>query len=194
MEKTPYETGGFAFPNRKMMEKAQKEAEGIRFVKSSADLNDPRVVYGVYCQLVRQELFETPVGYAFLSELQEYLKADLSINNEDIPAIPVIASQGAPAKQTGAKERQKSSQASNHKTAHKPEVKNADYKVKFKASLTVCVILILMIAGMFAVTLTSRNNVNILNYENAIIEKYENWESELEEREKQLREREAEPN
>ena len=62
------------------------------------------------------------------------------------------------------------------------------------ASLTVCVILILMIAGMFAVTLTSRNNVNILNYENAIIEKYENWESELEEREKQLREREAEPN
>ena len=53
MEKTPYETGGFAFPNRKMMEKAQKEAEGIRFVKSSADLNDPRVVYGVYCQLVR---------------------------------------------------------------------------------------------------------------------------------------------
>ena len=34
-------------------------------------------------------------------------------------------------------------------------------------------------------------NINIVNYENALVEKYENWESKLEEKEEQLKEREA---
>ena len=43
--------------------------------------------------------------------------------------------------------------------------------------------------GMFAVTATS-GNINIVNYENALIEKYENWETQLLEREERLKERE----
>lgn len=42
---------------------------------------------------------------------------------------------------------------------------------------------------MFAVTATS-GNINIVNYENALIEKYENWETKLKEKEEKLRERE----
>ena len=43
-----------------------------------------------------------------------------------------------------------------------------------------------MIIGMFAINLVSTNNVTILNYENKIIDKYEAWEKELEQREEAL--------
>ena len=34
MNRTPYEAGGFAFPDEKMMEKAVKEGEGIRYIQN----------------------------------------------------------------------------------------------------------------------------------------------------------------
>ena len=54
---------------------------------------------------------------------------------------------------------------------------------------TIGVILFFIVVGMFAVTATS-GNINIVNYENALIEKYENWEEQLDEREEKLKERE----
>lgn len=188
MKETPYEAGGFAFPNAQMMEKAKKEAEGARYIKNSADMSDPRMIYDVYCQMTRQGLFETPVGYVFLYELQEYLRVNPSINNQAIPAIPVKAPQAAP----GRRERSDFGSGAPVKTKVKVirKVKNADYKPWFFTSVTVSVILLLIVIGMFAVTATS-GNVNIVNYENALIEKYENWESQLEEREERIRERES---
>ena len=56
--------------------------------------------------------------------------------------------------------------------------------------MSVCAVLLLIVIGMFAVTATS-GNINIVNYENALIEKYEHWETQLNEREEKLREREA---
>ena len=45
---------------------------------------------------------------------------------------------------------------------------------------------------MFAITYFSDDNVTILNYENTIIDKYEDWQKSLDEREQQLDERESE--
>ena len=70
------------------------------------------------------------------------------------------------------------------------KVQNVNFKTRFRASFFINVILLLIVAGMFAVTATS-GNINIVNYENALVEKYENWESKLEEKEEQLKEREA---
>ena len=46
---------------------------------------------------------------------------------------------------------------------------------------------------MFAITLTS-NTPTILNYENKLIDRYEHWEQELNEREQELDEREQKLN
>ena len=186
---------GFAFPDEKMMEKALKEAEGIRYVKNSADLTDPQVVFNVYRQMVNQRLFETPVGYSFLYELQENLWTNPAISNDTIPPIPVAAvSKDAPAAQRARAEQPPSvpriRTEVKTKIVHKTEVKNVDYKIKFKAGMSVCAVLLLIVIGMFAVTATS-GNINIVNYENALIEKYEHWETQLNEREEKLREREA---
>ena len=42
---------------------------------------------------------------------------------------------------------------------------------------------------MFAIIYLSGNSITILNYENAIIDKYEAWEEELNEREQELQEK-----
>ncbi len=186
--KTPYEAGGFAFSDEKMMEKAVKEGEGIRYIRNSTDMKDPQTVFLVYGQMVEQRLFETPVGYVYLHELQEYLRANPSIRNQEIPAIPVIA-HGAEGKKKTEEGRAKSAPKQTERARVK-NVKNVDYKPWFRASLAVSVILLLIVVGMFAVTATS-DNINIVNYENALIEKYEKWEMQLKEREEKIREREA---
>ena len=76
------------------------------------------------------------------------------------------------------------------KVVTEKKVQNVNFKTRFRASFFINVILLLIVAGMFAVTATS-GNINIVNYENALVEKYENWESKLEEKEEQLKEREA---
>ena len=62
--------------------------------------------------------------------------------------------------------------------------KNDDAK-KLKTSIIVNVVLALMVVAMFFIATTGKNP-NILNYENAIINKYAEWEQELRERENRI--------
>ncbi len=206
MKRTPYETGGFAFADEKMLEKAVKEEEGIRYIRNSANMKDPQMVFQIYSQMVRQRLFETPVGYIYLKELQDYLKGEPKISNQDIPAIPVAVSKESliesretysgysnadrPSKsrEDGKKSRQRPVKTKT-KVIRKTKVQNIDYKPWFRASLSVSVVLLLIVIGMFIVTATS-GNINIVNYENALIEKYEDWENQLKEREEKIKEKE----
>ncbi|MDE6904656.1 MAG: hypothetical protein K2P76_06945 [Lachnospiraceae bacterium] len=194
MRRNPYEAGGFAFPNGEMRDKAQREIDGIRYVKEHTQMDDPETVLKVYCQLINQKLFETPVGYHFLSTMQEYLMSVPYFMTENIPPIPVAASRGSlrAAEKSGSGD-QEAVPRQNVKVVKKvvteKKVQNVNFKTKFRASFFFNVILILIVAGMFAVTATS-GNINIINYENELIEKYENWESKLEEKEEQLKERE----
>lgn len=192
MRRNPYEAGGFAFPNGEMRDKAQREMEGIRYVKEHTQMDDPETVLKVYCQLIDQKLFETPVGYHFLSTMQEYLMSVPYFLTENIPPIPVASQRGNQRKassgegQAAPKENVKVVK----KVVTEKNVKNINFKMRFRASFAINVILLLIVIGMFAVTATS-GNINIINYENELIEKYESWEMKLEEKEEKLKEREA---
>jgi predicted PurR-regulated permease PerM len=52
------------------------------------------------------------------------------------------------------------------------------------------VLLAVTIVGMFVITYASGNSMNIYNYEQQVIDKYEAWEQELDEREADLTKRE----
>ena len=65
--------GGFSFENKDEAEQAKKEIEGIRYIKTKTDMNDPEVILQVYNKMIGQKLFETAVGYSYLKDLQEYL-------------------------------------------------------------------------------------------------------------------------
>lgn len=187
-----YEVGGFAFDNLDITEKAGKEEEGIRYIKNRTDMDNPDMVLQVYRQMVDQRLFETPVGFAFLYELQEYLTAIPYIKDEDIPPIVVITS-GQPEikRKTKITEKNKkiSKQPQKKETPRTRQTKNLDFKIRFRTSLFINIVLLLIMIGMFAVAATSEST-NILNYENQLIQKYEDWEKELTLREEKLNEQE----
>lgn len=167
-----YQIGRFAYESREEARQAKKEADGIRYIRSQTDLEDPEVVFKLYRRLIEQEVFETQVGMMFLCELQRYLQAVPYIKNEDIPLIPIKTVPEKP----------------------KPNpyaiATGKNYQAKFRGMLVVCGVMAVIIAGMFIITLFAGNNASILNYENEIIDKYEAWEQELSEREADIEKRE----
>lgn len=59
------------------------------------------------------------------------------------------------------------------------------YKELFYITLTLSIVFFIAIVGMFIISSTS-DNINILNYENKLIDKYSVWEQELNDREQEL--------
>lgn len=168
-----YQIGRFTFESRETAKQAKREADGIRYIRSKTDLDDPDVVLKLYQRLIEQNVFETPVGMMFLCELQQYLQMIPYIKNEDIPLIPINAVSEKPKSQPYA------------------IATGKNYQTKFRVMIFVCSMMAVMIAGMFAITFFAGENANILNYENEIIDKYEAWEQELSEREADIEKREA---
>lgn len=188
MEKKGVVVGGFYFENEAEIEQAKKEVEGVKYVKNKIDMKDPEMVLDVYNSMIRQDLFETPIGLSYMKELQAYLVSIPFIKKSDILPIrvrhPVLDEQMRHAARMLARARSEARKAV-------PKVQNVDYKKRFQAAVGACVVLLLCIVGMFVISSTS-GNPTIINYENELIDRYEAWEQELTDRETQIKQREAE--
>ncbi|MCR5272901.1 MAG: hypothetical protein K6E13_07960 [Lachnospiraceae bacterium] len=208
---------GFLFTDEKSAARARKEAESVRFLKGKIDKGNPAQVLELYQKMIKQKMFETPVGYAFLVELQDYLKTKPTIRLDEIPAIPVAAGLDTSALMKDAFE----NRARSVEEAAKEELKRRDAeknifegevvsesdkttekeksskktkqagKGTLGLSVFLNIILAVIVVGMFAISYT-RGSTTILNYEEEIINKYSNWESELNDREAAIREKESE--
>lgn len=173
-----YEVNGFIFESEELAETARKEAEAIKYIKAQTRMDDPENVLELYNKVLQKKMFETPVGMAFLVELQEYLRTIPFIKNEEISGIPVRNTKTSKSKQ-------------KVKTKVVKEVRDDGYKGRYHFTLIVTFVLSAIIVGMFAITYLSGNNTNIINYENQLINKYENWEEQLKEKEAELDARES---
>ena len=192
-----YKVGNYEFETQAQADVAQKELEGVRYIRSQTNMDDPDVVLQLYNSLILKEVFVTPVGFDFLRQLQEYLNTIPYIKNEDILPIPVyrpeLVEEDDPKREKQVRDRaQKRRQKKAKELRAQKKRKNRDYHGAYLVSTFFAVVFALVIAGMFAITYLSDDNVNILNYENAIIDKYEDWQKALDKREKQLYERESE--
>jgi uncharacterized DUF497 family protein len=165
-----YQVDGFAFDSRKRAKQAKKEKEGVDYIRKQTSFKDPDTILKLYNKLLDEGFFQTEVGIGFLRELQEHLRMIPYIKSEDIRPIPVVKTE------------------EKEKTAPKAGVPRR----AFQASVGLNIILAVCIAGMFLITALSGNNRNILNYENEIIDKYEAWETDLENRQSELDAWEAE--
>ncbi len=190
-----YKVEGYEFETQTQAKQAMKEAEGVRYIKNQTGMDDPELVLDLYNKLVTREVFVTPVGIGFLRELQEYLHTSPSIRAESILPIPVYRPE--PVAEENKKEEKEIQKRAEKRKEEKAKVvkkeqrrRNRDYKTQFYVSTFFAVIFAIGIIGMFVITFLSENNVNIMNYEQTIIDKYETWESQLEEREAQLEQRE----
>lgn len=163
-----YIINGFVFHSEALAEKAKREVEGIKFVKSRTDMENPGMVLKVYNRIVEQRMFETPVGIGYMRELQDYLLAVPSIPKEEIFPIPVEEIIETDFKPAGNKK-----------------------KGAFSASVIANIILVLAIVAMVLISLSS-NLPTIVNYENKLLDKYSSWEQELSQREQAVKQKERE--
>ena len=191
-----YEAGGFVFRTKKEAELAQREIEGTKYLRQKLDMENPNAVFSIYQNLIEQDLFETPVGYCFLKELRDYLLMIPAISNEEVLAIPIRYPQTEEEekkqkkeqkKEEQRKERQREKEKAKNKKEQKKEGKN--YKGRCQFFMVTSLILLISVVSMMLLAATS-DNVNILNYENKLIDKYSSWEQKLEEREQAVKEQE----
>ena len=183
----PRAVGGFWFTDEDVAKQAEREAEGIVYIRQKVDMDEPLMVLQVYNKMVEQKLFETAVGFSYLKELWDYLYSIPFIRKEEILAIPTEQ----PTLEAGLRQRARRIYGGRGQGAGQRQVTNIDYKVRFRVMLGVSAVLVVIIAAMFAITATS-GNATILNYEQQLIDRYSEWEQELSEREAAVVEREKE--
>lgn len=185
---------GFLFEDEEMAAQARKEEEGVRFIREKSNLKSQEAVLKLYTTILQQKLFVTPVGLRFLMELQSAL-INSGMKKEDIPVLDVAAF--VPAKEV--KEKKPNLQSHTKKRDFHP-VKKMDtrveqgsgYKQAFHVALFFAIVFGLSVAGMFVIAEVSSNNVNIINYEEKLIDKYEQWSNDLKEKEQDLKDWEKE--
>ena len=155
-----YKVGKYTFDGKEEAEIAKKELQAVTYIRQNMDFSSPEKVLQIYLQIQEKELFHTVVGTSFLDELQGYLIEQKLIEDE------------RPKESFKAPSRQKTV----------PD----KYKRRCRILLFLCIMLLLIVVGMFVVAATS-NSPNILNYEEKIQDKYSSWEQDLTQREKELK-------
>lgn len=167
---------GYSFTDENMARQARTEADGVRYVKERTDMSKPDQVFLVYHRLVSQRMFQTPVGYAYLKELQDYLKTMPGIHAEDIKPVPVAPNLVV-----------RDTRGIAERWSRKLEKEHNRLKMSVVANFAFVVSILLM----FLIASTS-GQTTILNYEKKLQDRYAQWEQELTQREKAIREEEQE--
>lgn len=160
---------------------AEDELKKIKYISEKMNMNNPDSVLRVYNKSVQTNLFVSPLGIEFLRRMQHFLVNSGKIPKEDILDIPISYS---------INDAIDLKSNNRYKSIDEPK---KDYSIRFRLSMCGNICLIVLVIAMFIIVMTGKN-ANILNYRNAVINEYSEWEQNLTEREKIIREKEAELN
>ncbi|MFP3154756.1 hypothetical protein LQZ18_10115 [Lachnospiraceae bacterium ZAX-1] len=205
--KTGFVVDGFAFHTNEVAEKAAKELQGVKFIRSKTDMDKPEIVLQVYHKILAQGLFETEVGICFLRELQEYLIKSPAIDNEKIKPLDMaqilskrfvknenelqLNMEGVDESKKAITAQKEMEPQKSDTTSYRTSSRNVALKAGIRTSIVINIGLLIVVIAMFAITLTS-NNPTIVNYEKNLKDKYAGWEEELTQREAEIRIKENE--
>lgn len=174
---------GFVFKNIKDAEKAVEEEKRIKYIKEHLDYSQPESVLVIYNKMLKNKIFETPVGYSFLMDTRNFLLSNRFIDDANVSDISVnnvfVQSEAYDVRIPVKKKASKGAL----------EQLQGKYRTACIAAITMAV----MVVIMFVITMKS-DNPNILNYKTALENKYASWDQELNERERAVKLKEAEFN
>lgn len=183
-----YTVSEYCFANKADYDRAMKEKETIAYIVANTDMADMKAVLKVYNRSVEKKSFQTVIGLEFVKNMRKTLAASGIIPEDMIPAIPVPGSRDGiqkPVDSAGALDK-----AEKYKRAYENALAGRTIKN------IIIAFLIIIIAAMIYITYKSQYSVFTYftdyktNMENEILDKYEDWQSELDAREKELDERE----
>lgn len=181
MEKDEFLVGGYHFNSLTDARLAEEEIKKAEYFEERAAGRSTQNLLAVYDKILDEKIFKTPVGWEYLKKMQEELRLS-GVPEENIRAIPMYSS-------------------FNHRTGDEIDAYSVKQRIKpakpkkeinkFQVSVIINILLLLLVIAMFWVALQSKNP-NILNYKQAITNQYAEWDQELTEREKVIREKERE--
>lgn len=176
--KNQYTVNGYLFGDAEDVKLANQELSAIQYMDKKMERYNGEGILAVYQAALEKRLFRTPIGYQYLQQLQKRMMS-LGVAKEKIPPIPLYQVYN---------DHYKKMETPVRKTVKKkvdPQVK------KLRCSMLGNFVLVILVILLFAITLTGEN-ANIINYRNAIVNEYSQWEQELTERENTVREKERE--
>ena len=170
---------GYKFEDAEEYEKALEEKESIERIMKKINLNNKELVLSLYSTLIIQEKLSTVIGMNYLCRLRDIIVKKKYASETELLPIPV--GQFRP----GSADSFRLSEAK--RTIEHMKNDAVKGRERTKTLFIFNIVLIVVIAVMMYIASTS-NNINIINYENKIIDKYSQWEKQLNEREKYIKE------
>ena len=167
--------GGYHFATIADAETARLDAKRIKNLEDNLDYKKPQNVLMLYHKTLDTRVLQTPIGFAYLLQIQEHLKR-CGIENDKIRPIPLYTTFS-------------NKTESNRSIKQSIAARQPEYKGRFITSVCLNVIMVIVILSMFMICLKS-DSPNIINYKRAIENEYSEWEQELTEREQAVREAE----
>ena len=168
---------GYLYGNEDDVKLAKEEKKTAEYLESKINYDDIQTTLRIYNKAIKDKIFKTPAGFEFLKKMRyEMIKRGLP--EENIGGIPLY---------------KVFSKEEENKPVRIFQVKenNDGTKEMLRFSLWANIALILIVIGMFVITIMGEN-VNILNYRYKIENEYSIWQQELEEREAAVKAKEAE--
>ena len=156
---------------------AKDEKKKAEYMESKLNYEDIQTVLRIYNKAIKEKIFKTPSGFEFLKKMREEM-IKRGMPEENIPGIPLY---------------KVFSKEEENKPVRIFQIKenNDGTKEMLRYSLWANIAFIIIIIGMFVITMTGEN-VNIINYRHKIENEYSIWQQDLEAREEMIRQKEAE--
>ena len=176
-----YTVNGFQFGSDKDRELAETEYSSIQYINGKIENRSAETILSVYQGAIERKMFRTPVGYAYLHDLQKRM-VSMGMPKEKRPPIPLM--------QVFDNSATVEDKPRREVVANKRKKRN-ELREKNRILVIANIVLILLVIALFAISLKG-STPNMLNYRSAIINEYSSWEQELSLREGQIREKEKE--
>lgn len=183
----------FLFATEDTYETAKREKIVIEKIRKKYDVRNKQVALKIYRKAVKDNSFSTLVGYAFLEELYHNMEI-AGVNVEELP--PVFTE-----KKDEKEKKNGSSQNRIDKNAQ--ERKNSKWKLLYEGQKRInkhlkiaIAMLVILILSLFVIEYKSQYSIftYFTDYkskmEQELIDQYENWEEQLQQREDALQQRE----
>lgn len=194
MEEQQKVINGYLFETNQEYIKAQREKQVVDQMKKTMDWKNPETAYKLYRKILDKNSFTTIIGIHFLWELRSViLRSGMKVEAEEL-FVPVKGMEIAEleADNTDVNNQLGSSLAQitfQNAQTEKYKTMMEKYQSSNKIKNIIIVFLVFIIAGMLLISQFTPYSI-FTDYENRIINQYEEWEKELEAREAAVTERE----
>ena len=165
---------GYAFATKEEYNIALREQRNINSIRSKMDINNKDSVLLIYQKLATKRLLISPIGIEFMRLLRNRLIQDFHMEETELPMIQVSSNSMSSL--------DRSKQYTNIQLVN--EIKRKEQTLLTFKIITFA--LIVTIVAMFAITATSDHS-GYFNVEERVLNKYSEWESELDQREQKIK-------